>query len=382
MDLNLRPYEQKLVAIAREFTREMVVPNAAEWEFTRQVPLDTIRAAASAGLMGLLVPKEHGGQGLSYTAVSRVMEELASGCMSFAFSLVVHNNLTDNILRNGTTAQIDQFIPRLIKGEHIGAFCLTEPGAGSDAAAITTEAKAVDGAWVLNGHKAWITNGAVANLFSVYAQTDPALGWKGIVCILVEDKAPGLQRGDVYKMLGGHAMGTAELILKDCRVSEENLLIGPGDAFKAAMNGISVARAIVGAMCCGMIRASLECALDYASKRQVFGRPVAGFQGIQWQLADVATNLEASRLLTYQATLAIDRGEDANVKAAHAKKFATRVALADISNCMQAMGAEGLRSDHPLGRHLASAKMAQYLDGTTEIQNVVISRAMFKGRGE
>jgi alkylation response protein AidB-like acyl-CoA dehydrogenase len=240
----------------------------------------------------------------------------------------------------------------------------------------------VDGAWVLNGHKAWITNGAVANLFSVYAQTDPALGWKGIVCILVEDKAPGLQRGDVYKMLGGHAMGTAELILKDCRVSEENLLIGPGDAFKAAMNGISVARAIVGAMCCGMIRASLECALDYASKRQVFGRPVAGFQGIQWQLADVATNLEASRLLTYQATLAIDRGEDANVKAAHAKKFATRVALADISNCMQAMGAEGLRSDHPLGRHLASAKMAQYLDGTTEIQNVVISRAMFKGRGE
>ena len=156
--------------------------------------------------------------------------------------------------------------------------------------------------------------------------------------------------------------------------------MGPGDAFKAAMRGISLARAVVGAMCCGMIRESLACAIDYASKREVFGRPVGSFQGIQWQLADVATNLEAARLLTYQAALAIDAGEDATVKAAHAKKFATRVALGDISDCMQVMGAEGFRSDHPLGRHLASAKMAQYLDGTTEIQNVVISRAIFRGR--
>lgn len=380
MDINLEPHEQKMVDIAREFTRDRVMPNAAGWELEREVPLDSLRAAAAAGLMGLLVPKEQGGQGLSYTAVSRVMEELASGCMPFAFSLVVHNNLTDTISRNGTAAQTDRFIPGLIKGEQIGAFCLTEPETGSDAAAITTEAKAEDGAWILNGHKAWITNGAVANLFSVYAQTDPALGWKGIVCILVEDKAPGLERGDVYQMLGGHAMGTAQLSLKDCRVSKENLLMGPGDAFKAAMRGISLARAIVGAMCCGMIRESLECAIDYASKREVFGRPVGSFQGIQWQLADVATNLEAARLLTYQAALAIDAGEDAAVKAAHAKKFATRVALVDISNCMQAMGAEGFRADHPLGRHLASAKMAQYLDGTTEIQNVVISRAIFRGR--
>lgn len=377
MDLNLDPHEQKLIDIAKEFAREMVMPNAAEWELAQRVPMDTIRAAASEGLMGLLVPQEYGGQGLSYTAVSRIMEELASGCMFFAFSLVVHNNLADNISRNGTPAQIDQFIPALIKGKQIGAFCFTEPEAGSDAAAMTTKASNMDGEWVLNGHKAWITNGAVANLFSVYAQTDPALGWKGIVCILVEDNASGLQRGDVYKLLCGHAMGTAELILKDCKVPEENLLIGPGTAFKAALRGIDVARANVGAMCCGMIRASLDYAVNYASNRHVFGRPVTDFQGVQWQLADVATNLEASRLLTYQATKAIDRGEDAAVKAAHAKKFATRVALTDISNCMQAMGAEGFRVDHPLVRHMAGAKMAQYLDGTTEIQNVVISRAMF-----
>jgi len=382
MDLNLPPHEQKLVDTASEFSKEMVEPNAAEWELERKVPTDTIRAAASRGLLGLLVPEVHGGQELHYTAVSRILEELASGCMFFAFSLVVHNNLADCISRYGTSEQMSHFIPPLIKGENIGAFCLTEPDAGSDAAAIITEARAVDEGWVLNGHKAWITNGAVANLFSVYAQTDPSLGWKGIVCILVGDTAPGLQRGNVYNMLCGHAMGAAELILKDCKVPKENLLIGHGDAFKAAMGGISIARANVGAMCCGMIRASLDIAVDYTLKRQAFGRRVADFQGVQWQLADVATNLEASRLLTYQATRAIDSGEDATVKAAHAKKFTTRVALTGISDCMQAMGAEGFRADHPLVRHMAGAKMAQYLDGTTEIQNVVISRAMFGNRGE
>jgi alkylation response protein AidB-like acyl-CoA dehydrogenase len=381
MDLNLDSHEQKLVDSAREFSKDKVAPNAAEWELERKVPLDTIRAAAALGLTGLLVPREYGGQGLSYTAVARIMEELASGCMYFAFSLVVHNNLANNISRNGTPEQIRQFIPGLIQSDQIGAFCLTEPEAGSDAAAITTEAKKIDGAWVLNGRKAWITNGAVANLFSVYAQTDPDLGWKGILCILVEDNAPGLQRGEAYSMLCGHAMGASELTLKDCRVPEENLLIGHGDAFKAAMSGISLARAFVGAMCCGMMRVSLDHAVNYASNRQVFGRPVAGFQGVQWQLADAATNLEASRLLTYQATQTLDRQEDANVKAAHAKKFATRAALTVISDCMQAMGAEGFRNEYPLGRHLAGAKMAQYLDGTTEIQNVVISRALFKDKG-
>ena len=378
MDVSLDPREQEVVDTAIEFNRKMVVPHAKGWELERKVPLDTLRAAANAGLMGLRVSEEYGGQGLSSTATARIMEEIASGCMYFAFSLVVHNNLAGNISCNGTPAHIRQFIPRLIKGEHIGAFCLTEPGAGSDAAAITTKAKAVDKSWVLNGEKAWITNGAVANLFSVYAQSDPARGWKGIVCILVEDNAPGLERGDLYSMLCGHAMGTARLILRDCRVAEENLLIGTEAAFKAAMAGISFARAVVGAMCCGMIRTSLEYAVEYAKKRHAFGRPVSDFQGIQWQLADVATNLEASRLLTYHATQAMDRGEDATAKAAHAKKFATRVALADISNCMQVMGAEGFRDDYPLIRHMAGAKMAQYLDGTTEIQNVVISRDLFK----
>jgi len=325
-----------------------------------------------------LVSEKYGGLGLRYTAVARVMEAFASGCMFFAFSVVVHNNQGNSLSTYGSADQADRFIPGLISGERIGAFCLTEPGAGSDAAAITTCAEAVDGRWLVNGKKAWITNGAEANMFSIYAQTDPADGWKGLVCILAEDTSPGLERGEAYEMLGGHAMGTATLTLTDCRLPAENLLIGKGEAFKAAMKGIDLARTLVSAMCCGMVRSSLKCALEYASQRSVFGRAVTDFQGNQWQLADVATNLEASRLLTYEAARVLDSGENATVVSAHAKKFATRTALADVATCMQVMGAEGYRNIYPLGRNLAGAKMAQYLDGTTEIQNVVISRAMLQ----
>jgi alkylation response protein AidB-like acyl-CoA dehydrogenase len=176
-------------------------------------------------------------------------------------------------------------------------------------------------------------------------------------------------------------MGTSGLKFEECRVPEQNLLLPAERAFKAAMEGIDIARAVVGAMCCGMLRSGLETALDYSAQRRVFGRSVADFQGVRWQLAEVATSLEAARLLTYRATQAIDQGEDATVLAAHAKKFASRAALTGLSDCMQAMGANGLLAEYPLGRHLAAAKIAQYIDGTTEIQNVIISRGLFQNRG-
>ena len=381
MENTLEPREQALVQRAAAFVRTHVAPHAAQWEAQRRMPLETFRAAAAEGLAGLLVPPHLGGQGLSYTAMARVMEELAAACMAFAFSLVVHNNLADNIARNGTPAQRAAHLPPMIRGERVGAFCLTEPGAGSDAAAVSTRARRDGPRWILDGCKAWVTNASVANLFSVYAQTDPALGWRGIACILVEDTAPGLVRGAPYVLLGGHALGTGEITLQDCAVPADNLLIGPGDAFKAAMRGIGLARANVGAMCCGMLRAGLEQALAHAARRGVFGRPVADYQGMQWQLAEVQTNLQAARLLTTRALATLDRGEDGTLHAAHAKKFATRVALSGIAECMQAMGAAGLRDEHALGRHLAGAKIAQYLDGATEIQNVVIARALFRARG-
>ncbi len=377
MNLSLTPAEHTLVDSARDFAHAAVRPHAAGWEQARTVPVETFRAAAQAGLAGLLVPPAWGGQGVSMTAFAAVMEALAAECLPFTFMVVVHNNLAGNIARNGTDTQRERYLPAMLAGAQVGAFCLTEPGAGSDAAAITTRAREVPQGWALDGEKAWVTNGAVADLFSIYAQTDPAQGWRGIACLLAEAETPGLEREAPYALMGGHAMGTAGLALRNCVVPAENLLLPAGRAFKAAMEGIDIARATVAAMCCGMLQRGLEVAVAYARERRVFGQRVAALQGVRWQLADVATHLEAARLLTYQATGAIDAGADATLAAAHAKKFATRAALDGLGACMQAMGAVGYRAEYPLGRHLASAKMAQFLDGTTEIQNVVISRGLF-----
>lgn len=373
--------ETHLVEIARTFAAEHITPHAADWELNRAVPVTTFREAARVGLTGVLVPKALGGHGASHMAAAKVLEELAGACFAFTFGLWVHNNLLNSIARNGTPEQIAHYVPTMLAGERIGAFCLTEPGAGSDAAAITTRAEEAPDSWRLSGHKAWVTNGVQADVFGVYAQTNPAQGWRGIASFLVSGDAPGLVREAPYTLLGGHAMGVTGLRLTDCPVPETDLLFGPGDGFKAAMRGITMARTFVGAGCCGILTSSLRTALTYGAKRQAFGKPLLSFQGLQWELADVATDLEAARLLTYQAAAALDRGEAAIAEAAHAKKFASRVALTGVSQCMQAMGAVGLRTDTPLARHLATAKMTHYLDGATEIQNIVISRALLKDYG-
>ena len=197
--------------------------------------------------------------------------------------------------------------------------------------------------------------------------------WRGIASFLVEADHPGVERLAAYELMGGHAMGTGGFRFTDCRIGGDALFRDPGVGFKEAMRGINVARTGVSALCCGMLRAGLHTALAYATERRAFGQPTIEFQGLQWMLADVATDLEAARLLTLAAARAIDDG-DGVVAASHAKKFATRVALKGIADCMQVMGAAGYKADHPLGRHLACAKMAHYLDGTTEIQNLVIAR--------
>ena len=381
MEIALSTEERELVDTASAFAEEVVVPNASAWELAREVPLAALRQAASLGLAGLLVPKGLGGAGLGATGTSRIMEILAAADMAFGFALVVQNNLAGNIARNGTGAQIDRYLPALLAAERIGAFLLTEARGGSDAAAIETRATRDGDGWILNGEKAWITNCAVADVLSVYAQTDPARGWRGIACFLVDGDTPGIIKEAPYALLGGHAMGTGGLRFEDCRIANDALFIEPGKAFKAAMQGIDIARIVLAAMCCGMLGAGLDTALDYTIGRQAFGQRVADFQGVQWMLADVATELEASRLLAYDAAATFDQGEDAAMAAAHAKKYASRAALKGLADCMQVMGAAGLRHDQPLARHLAGAKMAHYLDGATEIQNVVIARGLLMSRG-
>jgi alkylation response protein AidB-like acyl-CoA dehydrogenase len=380
MDAKLSRDETALIETARAFAAEVVAPNAAQWEAERRLPREAIAAACEAGLGGLLVPEELGGQGAGFAATAGIVEVLSATDFGFTFPLIVHNNLAGNIARNGSAAQQARYLPDMMAGRKIGAFLLTEPGTGSDAAGITTRAMPSNGGWSLAGEKAWVTSGVSADILSVYVQTDPAASWRGIACFLVDADTAGVVRGAPYALIGGHATGVCDITFEDCQVGEEALFIPPGKAFKAAMAGIDIARANVSMACCGMLETALETALDYTGRRRAFGQTTAEFQGLQWELADVATDLEAARLLARQAVAMFDAGADSVIAAAHAKKFATRVAFKGIHACMQAMGAVGARADYPLARHLAAVKLAEYMDGTTGIQNVVIARKLFAGR--
>ncbi len=369
--------EMQVVNAARAFARDVIEPNADAWEEAGSIPREAFREAAARGLCRLTVTESMHGHGLGMPAMTLVVETLAAACMASAFALTVHNNLARGLTRNARIPQLERWLPGLITGEQIGAFLLTEPQGGSDAAAMTTTARRDGRGWRLDGAKAWVSNGVNADLLSVYAQTDAPAGWRGIACFIVEADAPGVIREPAYRLLGGHALGTGGFRFEGCRVGTDDVLVGPGEGFKAALAGVDFARITVAAMCCGMLGRSLEVAMEHGAGRRTFGKSVLEHQAVQSLLADAATDLEAARLLTAHAATVLDDGTGRHtLAAAHAKKFATRVALSRIADCMQAMGANGLRTEYPLARHLTAAKMAQYLDGTTEIQNVVIGRAI------
>ncbi len=378
-DDDLTEAETAIVADARRFATEVVEPGAETWERERRFAAEAFAALGPAGLCGLLVPTELGGRGAGPVALARVLEELARADLAAAFSAVVHNNMARAVATSGNQRLLDELLPRLVAGQTLGAFLLTEPEVGSDAARIGCSARRDGDEWIISGTKAWVTNASHAQALNVYAQTDPAAGHRGIVSIVVDAEAAGVTRTDPYELMGGHAMGTGGFEFDEVRAPVADTLVPVGEAFAAAMVGIDLARVLVGAMCCGILRRSLEVALAATADRQVFGAPVADKQGVQWMLADVATDLEALRLLTFRAARQIQDGEDATLMAAHAKKFAARVAQQRIADCMQVMGAVGYRRDpgNPLPRHLAAARLTGYIDGATEIQNVVIARRLW-----
>ena len=382
VDHALAPDEKQAVQAGRTFRDAHISPFAEAIELRRETAISTLRKASQHGLLGLQVPTTRGGLGLSAVAAARVYEEIAEGCLAHAFSLEVHNNIANLVSTRGTQGARDRWLPRLLSGDAVAAFCLTEPAMGSDAVAIQCKADSVGSDWVLNGEKAWVTNAAGADLFAVWAQTDAAAGSRGIAAFLVGRETEGLTVTDPYQLMGGHAMGTAGILLRDCRVPADGLISPPGEGFQVAMQGITAARIFVGAQCCGILKAGLERTIRYVSTRKAFGRPVGSFQGLQWELVNVATEREAARLMVYRAAAAADRGLSATVEAAQAKKFATSAAVSGLVTCMQAMGANGFLIDSTLGRHLATAKMAEYLDGTTEIQNVVVARSLFGGASD
>ena len=363
---------------ARRFRKSTIEPNAATWEAASEVPVTVLRAAAEQGLLAIETPAALGGLGHRYRVKLAAAEELARGDMAFTFSLINTQNAAARLAASRTARHREQHVPALIRGDIFGATALTEPQAGSDFAAIAMQARRVDGGWLLNGEKAWITNASVADLFITYAQTDPAAGWRGIGGFLVDARREGFERAKAYRLLGGHAIGVGGFTLHDYFAPDDDVLSAPGDGFKQALNGVNGARVYVAAMCCGMIASSLETALDYCAKRRTFGRPVIEHQGVKWSLVDVANDLEALRGLTWSAGELVETGGDAVMAAAHAKKLAGRVTVPAITACIQAMGAAGLRTDYPLGRHLACAKIAAYTDGSTEMMNERIGAGLIE----
>ncbi len=361
--------DQALVDAAARFAHDVLAPHAAEWERDRRpLPRDVFRRYAAAGFSGLQVAAAQGGQGASYLCKIRVAEVMARTCMAATFAL---NNTQSSILRlvqDGTPDQIARYLPGLVSGDLVCAPSLTEPDAGSDVLAMTTLATKAEGGWRLNGTKAWVTNGAHADLLILYAQTEPGSGAVGIASFIVDLQAPGVVRSRVYAMMGGSAIGAAEITFDDVFIPAGDLAAAPGQAFKTAMRGITAARTHVAAMANGIVAACLDRAVDHAGQRMAFGRRLIDHQGLRWSLADVATRLEASRLLTLRAALRIEAGRDATFEAAQAKCFATDMAAPSVAACMQAMGAIGLNDDQPFGRHLAAARIAAYVDGTTEMQ--------------
>jgi alkylation response protein AidB-like acyl-CoA dehydrogenase len=360
---------EALLEKARRFRREVVAAEAARWERERIVPREALRAAARLGLTGIEVPHEQGGAGAGFLAKTLIAEELARSCMAFAFSLINTQNLAARIARHGNPAQIARYLAPLLAGERIGCTALTEPQAGSDFPAIATTARRVEGGWIIDGEKAWLTNAAIADTVTLYAKTDAAPGSAGIAAFLVDLEAPGVERVGPYALMGGHAIGAGGLRLSGVRVGDDGLFYPPGEAFKRALAGINGARTYVAAMCCGMVAESLRIALDYADRRHTFGKRLLDHQGLRWSLVEVATDLEAARHLTWRAAELIERGADAVLAAAMAKKFAVRMAQQRLGECMQALGAEGLREHHPIGRHIACARIAGYVDGSNEMMN-------------
>lgn len=377
-DKRLAPAEQQFIERTRNFAETAIGPFAKEWEYARRSPVEALRRASQEGFASVELPKDAGGPGFSFSTKMRMAEELSKHDLAFTFALMQHHNALVRIAESAPAGAAREWVPRMLSGELIGCTAMSEPTAGSDFSAISMQARKVDGGWLLNGEKGWISNASIASILLTYAQTDPALGNKGIACFIVRADAPGFTRHPAYELHGAHAIGVGGFGLEDCFVPDEMLLYPAGEGFKSAMLGVNRARVHVSAMNAGLLDASLTAAVRYGAQRRAFDAVLLDFQGLRWSLVDVATDLEALRLLAYRGARLIDAGEDAQEAAAMAKKFGNDRALAGVAACIQAMGANGLRADIPLARHLAAARLLCYTDGTTEMMNERIGHLLRK----
>jgi len=375
MNFDLTAEQQAVRSMAREWALAEVAPVIHHFDETHEFPHEIVRSLGKTGLLGALVPEEYGGAGLDYVSYALAVEELNRVDASVGITMWAHNSLcTNHITLFGSKEQKAAYLPRLARGESLGAWGLTEPGSGSDAAAMKTRAVAEGGRFVLNGSKAFITNAGVAEVTVVMAVTDPARGHKGISAFVLGKGMPGFRAGRPYRKLGLHASNTAELIFDNVAVPAGHLLGDLGMGFVNTMQVLEGGRIAMAAMAVGIAQAALDAALVYMKERHAFGKTLAEFNGLQGMIADMGTEIEAARLLTLRAAGLKDAGRPAKTAASMAKVFASEVAMKAATKSLQIHGGAGYITEFPIERIFRDAKLTEIGEGTSEIQRMVIAR--------
>ncbi len=376
MDFELTEDQRAFQATARNFARDEMMPHARDWDEGEIFPVEALRKAAALGFGGIYVKDDVGGSALTRLDSTLIFEELAQGCTSTAAYISIHNMAAWMIDAFGGPEQRKKFLPRLCTMEHFASYCLTEPGSGSDAAALTTKARRDGDHYVLDGAKAFISGGGVSDIYVVMVRTGEA-GPRGISCIVVEKGTPGLSYGAQEKKLGWKTQPTAMVMFENCRVPVANRIGTEGQGFKIAMAGLDGGRLNIGACSIGGAQFCLDRTIDYMKERKQFGSRLADFQALQFRIADYATELDAARLLLHRAAVAVTNGEGHGTRlAAQAKRLATDVGFEVVNGCLQLHGGYGYLRDHPIERVLRDVRVHQILEGTNEIMRVIISRAM------
>jgi len=363
--------------MARRFATERLAPHSAEWDRTSHFPKDVIRDMGELGLMGMMVPEEWGGAMIDTIAYAAALEEIAAGNGAISTIMSVHNSVgCVPILRYGNDAQKDKFLRPMARGEWLGAFCLTEPHAGSDASALRTRARRTNSGWVLNGTKQFITSGQNGDIAIVFAVTDPDAGKRGISAFIVPTKSAGYRVVSIEKKLGQHLSDTAQIAFDDLEIPAENLLGAEGEGYRIALSNLEGGRIGIAAQSVGMARAALEAAMAYANDRESMGGKLISHQAVAFRLADMATQIEAARHLVLHAAALRDAGQPALKEASMAKLFASEMAERVCSDAIQIFGGYGYTEDFPVERIYRDVRVCQIYEGTSDIQRIVIARTM------
>jgi butyryl-CoA dehydrogenase len=379
MDFSNTKQEELFLQMIREFAEKEVKPLAAEVDEKEEFPVETVKKMGKLGLMGIPVPAEYGGAGGTNVMYGMAVEELSRVCGTTGVILSAHTSLCVNpIMEFGTEEQKKKYLPKLASGEWVGAFGLTEPNAGTDAAGQQTTAVLDGDEWIINGSKIFITNGSYAHVFVIFAMTDKSLGTKGISAFIIEKDTPGFSIGKKEKKMGIRGSATTELIFEDCRIPKDNLLGQLGKGFKIAMMTLDGGRIGIAAQALGIAQGAMDETVKYTKERKQFGRSISQFQNTQFQMADMETKVQAARLLVRNAHYNKDHGMPYSVAAAMAKLFCAETAMEVTTKAVQFHGGYGYTREYPVERMMRDAKITEIYEGTSEVQRMVIAGNLFK----